>query len=417
MSDPAAANRVAVVLAGGAARGAYEVGVLAYILRNVSRALGRPVPMDIFSGTSVGAINACMLAAFADEPILRADLMEQHWRSLHIQDMVRLDSRELLNIASSAVGRRKAPSPNDIRRGGLLDSSGIENVIRQAVPFRRIRDHLKKGLLHAVTISTTHIATGKTVIFVQRHDAPKIKDADKTVLVRGTELTVEHAMASAAIPMLFPAVRIGGEYFCDGGLRQNVPLSPARRLGATGLVVVNPRFIPTPKEIRASQAPNEEHFPGPFFLLGKALNALLLDRIDNDIDRLLKINQIFEAGTKCFGPTFIPKINEALGNTGTGSQLMQPLKVVHIRVSQDIGKLSGEYVRSAKFSSRTRGVLGKALHTLADWQGSGESDLISYVLFDGGFAAQLIDLGERDAKLRHDELCTFFEHFIRVGGG
>ncbi len=136
-----------------------------------------------------------------------------------------------------------------------------------------------------MTVSTTHVGSGRTIVFVSRavREEPEW-GSDPTVSARAVELQAEHALASAAIPLLFPAVRIGREFHCDGGLRQNVPLSPARRLGATGLIVVNPRHIPSAEAMSREAASSEEGFPSPIFLLGKAMNALLLDRVDNDID-------------------------------------------------------------------------------------------------------------------------------------
>jgi NTE family protein len=224
--------------------------------------------------------------------------------------------------------------------------------------------------------------------------------------VRAAHIGPDHALASAAIPMLFPAVRIDDAFYCDGGLRQNIPLSPARRLGAEGLVVVNPRYIGAPKPLVAEE--NLKSYPGPLFLLGKALNALLLDRIDNDIDRLQRINAILEAGTRRWGPTFVDELNAELEEHSRVSAL-QPLRVVHVRASEDIGAMAGEYVRSERFAESTSGIIARSLRRISEWEGEGESDLVSYVLFDGPFAAQLIELGRRDAKTRHAALCAFFE--------
>ena len=132
-----------------------------------------------------------------------------------------------------------------MRRGGLLDPRGIEAIVRQAISPDGIRRNLEAGRIKALTVSTTDVASGRTVIFLQRKE-PGLPPwgHDPTITVRAARISAEHALASAAVPLLFPAVRIDGDYYCDGGLRQNVPLSPARRLGADGLIVVNPRYIP-----------------------------------------------------------------------------------------------------------------------------------------------------------------------------
>jgi NTE family protein len=405
---PQVPGRVALVLAGGAARGAYEVGVLQYIVRDVARAVGRTIRFDVICGTSVGAINACAMAAHADDPVAGADLLEKEWTSLRLQRVVRPSPREFLAMVGDLLGRaRSDPRPGEQRRGGLIDPRGIEEIVNSAIPFERIPGHLASGALAALTVSTTDVATGKTVIFVQRAEGGlPVWSRDPSIQVRAARIGPDHALASAAIPMIFPAVRIEDAFYCDGGLRQNIPLSPARRLGAEGLVVVNPRYIGAPKPLVAEE--NLKSYPGPLFLLGKALNALLLDRIDNDIDRLHRINAILDAGTRRWGPTFVDELNAGLAERSRVSPL-QPLRVVHVRASEDIGAIAGEHVRSERFSETTTGMMARTLRRMSDWEGEGESDLVSYVLFDGGFAGKLIELGRRDAKARHAELCTFFD--------
>jgi NTE family protein len=379
-------------------------------LTEVSRDIGRPIPFDIICGTSVGAINACTLAAHAEEPVHRADMLVKQWTSLRLDQVARPSKSEIMSLIGGLVGRkRKPPGPGEIRRGGLLDARGIEAVVRQAISPDGIRRNLEAGRIKALTVSTTDVASGRTVIFLQRKE-PGLPpwSHDPTITVVPTQISAEHALASAAVPLLFPAVRIDGEYYCDGGLRQNVPLSPARRLGADGLIVVNPRFVapegPSPDLARE----RERDYPGPFFLFGKALNALLLDRIDADIDRLQRINVILEAGMRRFGPNFVEEINKELGDKGRLHQLKR-LSVVHIRASRDIGAMAAEYARSPEFAGRASGMIGKMIRRISEWEGAGEADLLSYILFDGDFSARLIELGRNDARARHAELCSFFE--------
>ncbi len=398
-----------MVLAGGAARGAYEVGVVDYVLKDVSRAIGREARIDILCGTSAGAINACFLAAHADAPIARADRLRARWLELRIEEVVRPSTTEIFGMIGGLFGRkRKPPGPSDERRGGLLDPAGIERIVSGQIPFERIGEHMKAGRLCGLTVSTTHVASGRTVVFVERKE-PGLPSwsRDPTMTARATDIGAEHALASAGVPFLFPAVRIEGEFYCDGGLRQNVPLSPARRLGADGLIVVNPRYIGPPPDLDAA-VNNEAEYPAPFALLGKALNALLLDRIENDIDRLNRINAILAAGTRRFGPPFLEAVNEQMGEGGAPGGLRQ-LRIVHVRASEDIGRLSAEHVRTPEFVARTPAWISRVLRRIGE--GAGEADLLSYLLFDGAFAAKLIELGRHDAKQQHDALCEFFLAF------
>jgi NTE family protein len=400
---------VALILAGGAARGAYEVGVVMHILTEVVKDIGRPVPFDILCGTSVGAINACTLAAHAEKPLERGEILVNQWKSLRLDQVARPSRSEILGLFGSMVGRKRSPpGPDEMRRGGLIDPRGIEDIVRQVISPGGIRRNIEAGRVKALTVSTTDVSSGRTVIFLQRKEhAPPKWSRDPTISVRATQITADHALASAAVPLLFPAVRIDGDFYCDGGLRQNVPLSPARRLGADGLIVVNPRYIPAEPPTFGMARERQREYPGPLFLFGKALNALLLDRIDADIDRLHRINLILEAGIRRFGPSFVPELNKELGDKRVHG--LKRLRVVHIRASADIGALAAAYVRSPDFAGRASGMIAGVIRRISEWEGAGEADLLSYILFDGEFASRLIELGRNDARARHEELCAFFD--------
>lgn len=392
-------KRVALVLAGGAARGAYEVGVVQYVVDEIAAAIGRDLHFDILCGTSVGALNACGLAAWAHEGKGAVRRMLDVWNTLDLGALVKTDMLSLF----SALRLRSTDVP--ARESGLLDPKGIEAVVHDSIPFERIDENLAAGYLDALTVSTTHVQSGRTVVFVQTRDGKLPPwSADPTIEPRAAKIRAHHALASAAIPILFRSVRIDGEFHCDGGLRQNVPLSPARRLGADALLVINPRFV-TDAALAPADPNKEEGFPGPLFLLGKTLNALLLDRIDTDLARLESVNRILDAGARAYGPDFVSRINASLGYApGRG---LRPMRTVLVRASHDIGALAAEFVR--KHGAAMTGLTGRLMRRLASSaEDPNESDLLSYVLFDGRFAKQLIDLGWHDAKARHDELATFF---------
>lgn len=393
----AALSPVALVLAGGAARGAYEVGVVQHLLEEVAKDVGFDIPIDILCGTSIGALNACALAAFADDPRGRAARLVKVWSELRLDDLVKPDLRGILSLGTSWLRRE--------REGGLVDPAGLERLVRSVVPFAAVDENIRAGRLTALTVSTTHIATGRTVVFVHRAGGELPPwSLDPTIEPRAVKIAPEHAFASAAIPILFRAVRIDGELHCDGGLRQNVPLSPARRLGARGVIVVNPRFIapaPAPGPAREPEA-----FAEPLFLLGKTLNALLLDRIETDLARLRSINDILEAGRARYGEDFVEQINTALGH-GAGRGL-RPMRSLLVRASVDIGRIASEYVLSPAFSARVSGGAARLLRRIAERDSADPSDLLSYLLFDGEFAGRLIEVGRADARARHEELCRFF---------
>jgi NTE family protein len=394
-------RRVALVLAGGAAHGAYEAGVIAHLMEEVGRSLGHEIRLDVVSGTSVGAVNACAVAAFADAPREGSARLVEMWRSLVLGRVLRLDAREALAIGRALIG---GAAPRAPRRGGLLDPRPLRHLLAAAVPFARLNENVRRGLLQAVTVTATHIATGRSVVFVHRTLGPPPWDHDPTVRVRAARLGPEHALASAAIPQLFPPVTVEGELYCDGGLRQMVPLSPACRLDADGLIVVSPRHLPDDDEAPEDARGRERAFASPLFLLGKTLDALLLDRVHEDVERLEQINDLLEAGRRRWGDDFLDELNAALA--ARWRHPVRPRRVVEVRASADIGRLSADYVRSPAFARRARGAVGRVLRRLADADGSRETSLLSYLLFDGEFAAQLVELGRADARRRHEELCA-----------
>jgi len=405
MREPVHPDRTAFVLAGGAARGAYEVGVMQHVLEEVARDLGRDIRLDVLCGTSVGALNACGLAAFADLGRDAIHRVVDVWTKLRVADLVRPDTRGILNMGARLLGRGASPAADlaPPREGGLIDPEGLERIVSSSIPFHRIQENLDAHRLDALTVSTTHVASGRTVVHVHRREPflPTWSN-DPTTVARACRMTSQHALASAAIPILFRAVKLDGDWHCDGGLRQNVPLSPARRLGAARVLVINPRYV--------SAAPlddlgAEDLFPGPLFVLGKTLNALLLDRIDTDLARLETINRILEAGTRAYGDGFVEALNHELGfPTGQG---MRSMRALLVRASQDIGRMATEYVRSPAFAD-VGGLAGRLIRRLAEPESRNEADLLSYLLFDGTFAGQLIELGRADARARHEELCAFF---------
>jgi len=403
---PLTRPKIGFVLSGGGSRGAYEAGIIHYLRTDLAKRLGRHVPLDIVTGTSVGAINAAFLAATMSDPDTQAQQITSAWRALRLEELISLKPMDVLRAARMMLGGDPPlPAPGSFRYGGLLDTNGLERFVLRMIPWRGIDRSLRGRHLQAISVSATHVGTGHTVVFLSSAEpVPREWSRDPFVRHRAARIGPRHVLASAAIPMLFPAVKIGEEYYTDGGLRQNTPMSPAIRLGADRMLLISLRHVATATE--ASQRERTEAYPKPLFLAGKALNALLLDHTEYDLARMQRINLILEAGNASFGDKFEDMMNHALVRL-RGAPLRR-IQAVHIRPSEDIGALAAQFVASGRM--RVSGIVARRLiERLAAGEGRHESDLLSYLLFDGNFAAQLIDLGRHDAAKKADELAALFD--------
>jgi NTE family protein len=266
---------------------------------------------------------------------------------------------------------------------------------------------VRHGTVGALCVSVTEIASGRTIVFVDsRERSVPSWTRDQVVVAEATRIGPEHALASAAIPFLFPAVRVGQSWYCDGGLRQITPLAPALRLGANRVLVVGLRArqdVPAPRRIEEERL---RQYLSAGFLFGKVLNALLIDRIEYDLAHMRLINRMLHAGMEAYGPDHLQRINQVVvGERGLG---FREVTDCLIRPSEDLGRVAGRHVARLK-AERSHSWIGNfAFRALARASPEEESDLMSYLLFDGGYATDLIALGMRDAQASEEELVRFF---------
>lgn len=404
--------RRALVFSGGGARGAYEAGVVRYLIEELPRRLGRDPKIDIVCGTSVGAIHACFLAATAHEDASRAGRLVDLWTSMRIDDVLPFSRRDLLSLPRRLLGIRRvveamrgglAPA----RLYGLLNTKPLEQMVLHAMPWRSIRSNVREGRVDAVCVAATQIATGRVTIFMETRDhALPEWTRDPNILPRPTRLMPTHALASAAIPLLFPAVRVASTYYVDGGLRLNTPLAPALRLGADRVLVVALRPDPHQANEAALAEQRVEDYGSPLFLFGKLLNALLLDHVDTDLARMHVMNEMIADGTAAYGPDFLERLNARATADGR-----HPFRAIHdlvLRPSADLGILAGRILQGMGGERARSPLIRLAARGLVDGRRTPESDLLSYLLFDGEFLAPLAELGLRDARAREEELVEFF---------
>jgi NTE family protein len=397
-------RRTAMILSGGGARGAYEVGVLWYVFDDLTRVRGAPPRIDILCGTSVGAINGCYLAAHLEDPVLGLRRLVQLWSELQITSVLGFGARQFAGIPRLLLGGGQGT--------GLFDVRPMAELVQREISWRALSKSLRKKRLRALTVSTTEVATGRTVVFMQT--APHVdipRTAPPRTLFRAANVGPQHALASAAIPLLFPPVRIDNELYLDGGLRQNTPIAPALRLGATHLFAIGSSR--EYKGVLAPEDPRDIRAPGAAFLLGKVLNAFLLDHVDVDLELLTRLNTMIQDGTEQYGAGFTDAMSRQASLRNAPAY--RYVNAFTLRPSDDIGRLASEHVRRGKLKGNP--FMTKRLLNALDIGVGEEADLASYLLFDGNFCRQLIEMGRADAHARRDEILAFFGDASDDGAG
>ncbi len=368
--------RAGLVLTGGGARAAYQVGVLK-ALRDI---LGRPEhnPFPILCGTSAGAINAAHLAVYAEDFARGVGSLLEVWEHMRCEHIYRTD---VLSIARS--GARWLASLMLLSRSNaasLLDNSPLSDMLA-AMPFERIQSHIDAGALYAVCVTASGYTSGQSVSFFQ--GGPGLEGWERNQRIgAAVTLRVEYLLASAALPFIFPAVKVHREYFGDGSMRQIAPISPALHLGADRVLVVG-----TGRQASDQARARSNVYPSLAQIAGHALNSIFLDSLMVDVERLQRINRT----VSLIAP-------DKLAEAGVG---LRPVKVLFILPSQPIERLAARFVhelpRSVRFILRPTGALNRA-----------GSNLASYLLFEESFCRALIDLGYQDTLAREAEVRDFF---------
>jgi NTE family protein len=331
-------------------------------------------------------------------------MLVERWENFVLEETVSFGVKEFMRAPATILGAGHIEDVEGGRRlGGVVQTEQLERIVRRLIPWHRIGVNLREGHLESLSVTATDIGSGKTVVFVQNANG-QIPAWSQDPFVRAQSVTMgaEHALASAALPILFPAISVGERFFCDGGLRQNTPLSPALRLGADKVLVIGLRHKPPADET----VPEESMpFPGAAFLVGKILDAFLLDHIDYDLDRLRRFNALIEAVRATGSPDHAERFDQVVT-----AMRGAPYRIVGeymIRPSEDLGEIAGHIARTGRFKGSGGGAGIQLLRRLATARGANEADLLSYILFDGFYAAEVARLGYEDARNHHDELAKF----------
>lgn len=387
-----------IVLSGGGARGAYEAGVVLGLMEVLQP---KTPPFDILCGTSVGALNAAYLAANAQHPDMDAAGLADQWRALDVRRHLKLDMRGLLGWKRHWTGSEEK-MPRLVGRS-LLDVSAIDEIVYENLAWRELHENVRSGRVRSLVVSALHIATGRTVTFAELAPGVSFTNThDTRRQLRLGPVEAEHVLASSAIPLLFPARRVGHEYFCDGGVRFNTPISPAIRSGAERLVVISllsqeaAPGDPTPESDRV------DAYNSPIFLIGKVLNALLLDPLRYDLQVLDRFNRLMTALERGLPPEELESVRRVLRESR--GLPYRKLKTLVFRPTRDVGRMARDRAAKLQGSRFSSWFLARTATLGAIW----ESDLVSFILFDAEFAAELVELGRHDAHSRVDEIKAFF---------
>ncbi|MCC6214921.1 MAG: patatin-like phospholipase family protein [Polyangiaceae bacterium] len=400
-------SRVGLVLSGGGMRGAYEAGLLAGLVEVLGLDEGDAPPFGIFAGTSVGAINATYYAANTHRGTLGADGLTQIYRNLSLDQHLRLSPMGMLPGTRTLARARTWLTGVLPERGGhsVLDPRPLEQLVERSVVWERLHDNVQKGRARALLVAALDVASGRTVIFGELSPLARYRASnDPRRSFTAEAITAEHVLASAAIPVLFPTRRVGTAYYCDGGLRFNTPIAPAIRAGASKLVVISllsQRELPPPGSVVV------ETDPSPAFLAGKLLNALLLDPVNYDLQVLDRLNKLFETFEGSLSPAALAEVQRTLIDT-RGAPYRR-IETLVFRPTADIGRIAGKHVGRALSRFTGGSIARRYLRRKGPESSLVEADLASYLLFDGEFAAELIDLGCHDAHARAEDIRRFFQ--------
>jgi len=369
------APRVALVLPGGGARSAYQVGALRAISSWCPP--GTPLPFRVLCGTSAGAILAGVLASYAPRFRQGTAALERVWRNFHVDQVFRTDPSSVIRAAAQVLlamlsGGWLLPPPRS-----LFDNSPLRHLLEWRVNFARIRQYLDAGHFDALAVTATSFATGEWVSFI---DAARPLQGWERPGQRGVaaELRLDHLMASAAIPFLFPPVKMMGSYFGDGAMRQTTPLAPALRLGADRILVIGVR-----EPGRAPLGASLKSSPSFGQVFGFVLDTLFAEGLDSDLERLERINDLL--------------------SRAPGAELLSGMRRVDALVLRPQGDLSAMAAAHARAMPRSVRALLRTMGAPADAGGQ----LSSFLLFESAYTRPLIEMGFNEAQARRDEIRGF----------
>lgn len=379
MSQPARPMpNTALVLTGGGARAAYQVGVLLAVAKLSNNRRQNPFP--ILCGTSAGAINATSIACLADNFGKAVSVLASFWRNMHAGDIYRADP---LGIGISGAHWLTTMTMGWLIRNpprSLLDNAPLRELLTRHLDFRGIERSIAKGALHALSVSASGYESGDNINFFQGHPSAQPWRRVQRIGIR-SDIGVDHLLASSAIPFIFPATKIHREYFGDGSMRQLAPISPAIHLGAERVLIVGAGRKNEHQERR-----RVDGHPSLAQIAGHALSSIFLDSLAVDIERMQRINRTLSA---------IP--TEIRDNSDIP---LRPIHTLIISPSERLERIAAEHAKALPWAMKM--MLG-GIGGMNRRNGT----LTSYLLFEKPYTRALIDLGYADTMARAQEVGDF----------
>ncbi len=366
--------KIALYLAGGGARGAYQAGVLKAIchILNVKK-----LPFAMVSGVSIGCINAAIIAQHADDFYTGVEKLENLWANIHSQQIFNSSNYELSksvvrNLSNVIIKQRES--------GHLLDTTPLHKFISDNIDFERIKANITSNQLETMEVISNCYETQQTISFYQHHE-PQFEDWNyPRHISRRADIGSQHILASSALPLFFPTVKIDGCHYGDGGMGLVAPLRGAVRFNVEKILILGTRQIPI--------FPEHENLSngsiGFAHILGNMLNGLFLDNLDRDIEMVNRMNDI----------------ERLLSMWKKRRSPWRPIETLHLRPSTNIAEMA-----QAQYQTMP-GLLRVLLNLLGAQSHSG--DLLSFLLFEKEFTREIIELGYNDTIASSAEVAAFF---------
>ncbi len=372
--------KTALVLTGGGARAAFQVGALKAISDLIYRhECGNPFP--IISGTSAGAINATVLASHARTPRIGIKSLNKVWANFSVEQVFRADFMGVIQNSGRWIRSLFSNHYHRNHKIALLNNQPLQNLLGRVIHYQNIQQAIDSGQLHALSVTASGYGSGRSISFYQGSKSINNWKRYRRSGIR-TNIQLDHLLASSAIPLVFPAIKIEHEYFGDGSVRFLAPISPAIHLGADRVLVIG--VDPEPQEIEHKQKTN--NYPSVADIAGHVLDSVFIDSLDSDIERIKRVNKTL---------SLIPEPVRELQSK------LRPIETLTISPSQDLSELASKHFNELpkiiQFFFKRLGI-----------DASEGSTVLSYLLFESSYTQELISLGYKDALKQQKQIQQFF---------